>query len=130
MEACGVVTAVGPGVTDRQVGDLVAYGGTPMGCYAEEQIFPTDKVVPVPDFISPVIAASILVKGMTTQFLLRRCFKVHLVMHPHFSIILSWLGKLGKSKENYECQSTGHCEKINNVDYYCYLIFLNCIYTG
>ncbi|XP_057778543.1 uncharacterized protein LOC130997292 [Salvia miltiorrhiza] len=76
MEAVGVVTAVGPGLTGRVVGDLVAYAGNPMGAYAEEQILPADKVVPVPPSIDPVVAASILLKGMTAQFLVRRCFQV------------------------------------------------------
>ncbi|KAM1368315.1 hypothetical protein ACFXTH_001620 [Malus domestica] len=31
MEACGVVTAVGPGVIGRRVGDLVAYVGVVLG---------------------------------------------------------------------------------------------------
>ncbi|KAK7283838.1 hypothetical protein RIF29_13586 [Crotalaria pallida] len=76
MEAVGIVTAVGAGLTGRQVGDLVAYAGQPMGSYAEEQILPASKVVPVPSSIDPVIAASVMLKGMTAQFLLRRCFKV------------------------------------------------------
>ena len=76
MEAVGVVTAVGPGITGRQVGDVVAYAGQPMGSYAEEQILPANKVVPVPSSIDPVIGASIMLKGMTAYFLLRRCFKV------------------------------------------------------
>jgi hypothetical protein len=76
MEAVGVVTAVGPGLTGRQVGDLVAYAGDPMGSYTEEQILPANKVVPVPSSIDPIIAASVMLKGMTAQYLLRRCFKV------------------------------------------------------
>lgn len=76
MEAVGEVIAVGPGLTDREVGDIVAYAGNPMGSYSEEQILPANKVVPVPSSISPVIAASVILKGMTAQFLLRRCFKV------------------------------------------------------
>ena len=79
MEAVGVVTAVGPGLTGRLVGDVVAYAGNAMGAYAEEQILPADKVVPVPHSIDPVVAASILLKGMTAEFLLRRCFKVGFV---------------------------------------------------
>ncbi|KAK7283839.1 hypothetical protein RIF29_13587 [Crotalaria pallida] len=75
VEAVGVVTAVGAGLTGRLVGDLVAYAGRPLGSYAEEQILPADRVVPVPPSIEPVIAASVLSKGMTTQFLLRHCFK-------------------------------------------------------
>ncbi|PON60826.1 Alcohol dehydrogenase superfamily, zinc-type [Parasponia andersonii] len=103
MEACGVVTAVGPGLTGRQVGDLVAYAGTPMGSYAEEQILPADRVVPVPDSVSPVIAASIMVKGMTAQFLLHRCFKVEpghtILVHAAAggvgSLLCQWANALG-----------------------------------
>ena len=87
MEACGVVTAVGPGVTGRRVGDLVAYVGTPMGSYAEEQILPENKVVPVPPSIDPIVAASVLLKGMTAQVLLRQSFKV--VFFVRFSVLLT-----------------------------------------
>lgn len=79
MEAVGEVIAVGPGLTGRKVGDLVAYAGNPMGSYAEEQILPADKVVPVPPSVDSIIAASVLLKGMTAQFLVCRCFKVSYV---------------------------------------------------
>ncbi|PON39657.1 Alcohol dehydrogenase superfamily, zinc-type [Trema orientale] len=102
-EACGVVTAVGPGVTGWQVGDLVAYAGNPMGSYAEEQILPADGVVPVPDSISPVTAASILLKGLTVQFLLHRCYKVEpghtILVHAAAggvgSLLCQWANALG-----------------------------------
>ncbi|GMN41027.1 hypothetical protein TIFTF001_010256 [Ficus carica] len=92
VEACGVVTAVGPGLTGRKVGDIVAYAGTPMGSYAEEQILPAVKVVPVPESIGPVIAASVFLKGMTAQFLLRRCFKVE---RGHTVLIQAAAGGMG-----------------------------------
>lgn len=76
MEAVGIVTAVGAGRTGIQVGDLVGYAGQPMGSYAEEQILPANKVIPIPSSIEPAVAASVLLKGMTAQILLRRCFKV------------------------------------------------------
>ncbi|MCL7026941.1 hypothetical protein MKW94_029659, partial [Papaver nudicaule] len=76
MEAVGVVTAIGPGLTGRKVGDVVAYCGQPMGSYAEEQIIPADVAVTVPPSIDPKIAASVLLKGMTAHMLLRRCFQV------------------------------------------------------
>lgn len=85
MEAAGVVTAVGPGVNGRKVGDFVAYAGNPMGSYTEEQILPADKVVPVPPSVDPTIAASVLLKGMTAQFLVRRCYKVGLVSQYLFA---------------------------------------------
>lgn len=103
MEAVGVVTAVGPGLTGRQVGDLVAYAGSPMGSYTEEQILPADKVVPVPPSIDPIIAASVILKGMTAQFLLRRCFKVEpghtILVHAAAggvgSLLSQWANALG-----------------------------------
>lgn len=46
--------AVGVGVTDLQVGDLVAYAGPPpLGSYAEEQILPANKLVSVPPKLDP-----------------------------------------------------------------------------
>ncbi|RZC48021.1 hypothetical protein C5167_040966 [Papaver somniferum] len=75
MEAVGVVTAVGPRLTGRKVGDVVAYYGQPMGSYAEEQILPANAAVTVPPSIDPKIAASVLLKGMTAQMLVRRSFK-------------------------------------------------------
>ena len=38
MEVVGVVTAVGPGLTGRNIGDVVAYAGKSMGSYAKEQV--------------------------------------------------------------------------------------------
>ncbi|GJV26408.1 GroES-like zinc-binding alcohol dehydrogenase family protein [Tanacetum coccineum] len=68
MEAMGVVIVVGPGLTDWQVGDGVAYALNPMGSYAEEQLLPSDRVVLVPSSIDPSFAASVFLKGMTAQF--------------------------------------------------------------
>lgn len=71
-----VVTAVGPGLTGRKVGNVVAYAGNPMGSYAEEQILPASVAVPVPSSIDFSVAAAVMLKGMTAQVLLRRVFKV------------------------------------------------------
>ena len=76
MEAVGVVTAVGPGLTGRKVGDVVAYAGNPMGSYAQEQILPASVAVPVPPSVDHQQAASVMLKGMTAHVLLRRVFKV------------------------------------------------------
>ncbi|XVE56419.1 hypothetical protein DITRI_Ditri04bG0007400 [Diplodiscus trichospermus] len=102
-EAVGEVTAVGPGLTGRKVGDVVAYAGDPMGSYAEEQILPADRVVPFPRSVDHIIAACILMKGMTTQFLVRRCFKVeaghsvlvHAAAGGVGSLLCQWANALG-----------------------------------
>src|SRR6266853_94672 len=44
QEAAGVVTAVGPGVTDVTVGDRVAYTNV-RGAYAEYALVPADRVI-------------------------------------------------------------------------------------
>ncbi|KAI3735140.1 hypothetical protein L6452_14628 [Arctium lappa] len=103
MEAVGVVMAVGPGLTGRQVGDVVAYAGFPMGAYSEEQILPAEKVVPVPSNIDPTVAASVMLKGMTAQYLVRRCFKVerghtvlvHAAAGGVGSLLCQWANALG-----------------------------------
>lgn len=78
MEAVGVVTAVGYGVTGTKVGDRVGYAGRPMGSYSEERLIFADRLVPIPENVDDETAAAILLKGMTAQFLLRRCFNVDL----------------------------------------------------
>ncbi|CAL9760314.1 unnamed protein product [Musa acuminata subsp. burmannicoides] len=103
MEAVGVVTAVGPGLTDRQVGDVVAYAGNPMGSYSEEQVLPASVVVPVPPSIDHKIAASIMLKGMTAYVLLHRCYKVeaghtvliHAAAGGVGSLLCQWANALG-----------------------------------
>jgi len=74
-EGAGVVTAVGLGVRDLKVGRHVAYAGV-TGAYAEQRLVPADRVVKIPKGITDEIAASIMLKGMTAQYLLRRTYEV------------------------------------------------------
>jgi len=74
-EGAGVVEAVGEGVTRFGVGDRAAYAGQGGG-YAEYQRVPEGRAVRVPKGVSSDIAAAALLKGMTTEFLLRRCYPV------------------------------------------------------
>jgi len=75
-EAAGVVEEVGSGVTDIKAGDRVAYGNSPVGAYAEARIMPADRLVVLPSGISDQQAAAMMLKGMTTQYLIRQIFKV------------------------------------------------------
>ncbi|WP_233862756.1 quinone oxidoreductase family protein [Paraburkholderia adhaesiva] len=76
MEAAGAVTAVGPGVTDLKVGDRVAYVARPPGAYAQDRVLRADQVIRLPDAISDEAAASIMLQGLTAQYLLRRTYRV------------------------------------------------------
>lgn len=75
MEGAGVITALGEGVSGFAVGDRVAYASI-LGSYAEERLAPADKLVKLPDSVSDKVAAAIMLKGMTAEYLLLRTFKV------------------------------------------------------
>jgi NADPH2:quinone reductase len=76
VEAAGVVDAVGEGVAALKKGDRVAYGGGPIGAYAEANNVAVDRLVKLPDGIADETAAASLLKGMTAQYLLKRTFAV------------------------------------------------------
>ncbi|NNM72065.1 quinone oxidoreductase family protein [Enterovirga aerilata] len=74
-EGAGEVTAVGEGVTAFKPGDRVAYVAA-LGCYAAERNVPAAIAVKLPDGISDELAAAIMLKGMTVEYLLHRSYKV------------------------------------------------------
>ncbi len=76
-EAAGVVEKAGPGVTELKAGDRVAYGGSAPGAYADRRIMPAARLVRVPEAISDDVAAAVMLKGMTVEYLLNRCYPVH-----------------------------------------------------
>ena len=72
LEAAGVIEAAGPNVTDLKVGDRVAYANGPIGAYSELKVHPADRLVKIPEGISFEQAASMMLQGLTVQYLLRR----------------------------------------------------------
>ena len=101
-EGAGEVTKVGPGVTDIKVGDRVAYVAG-LGAYAEERLLPADRAVKLPDSISYEQAAAMMLKGLTTQYLVRRTHRVEkgdtVLMHAAAGgvglILCQWAKHLG-----------------------------------
>jgi NADPH2:quinone reductase len=73
-EGAGVVDAVGAGVTHLREGDRVAYAQGPLGAYAQYHTLPADKLVSLPDAVSFETAAACMLKGLTTQYLLRQTY--------------------------------------------------------
>ena len=67
-EGAGVVDAVGPGVTEVQKGDRVAYSMV-IGAYAEFAVVPAGRLVPVPVNIDAKSAACLMLQGMTAHYL-------------------------------------------------------------
>ena len=72
QEGTGVVESVGEGVARFAAGDRVAYCGV-AGAYAELHAVAADRVLALPAAVSAETAAASLLKGMTAEFLLRRC---------------------------------------------------------
>lgn len=75
-EAAGVVEAVGSDVTELKVGDRIAYASNPIGSYSEVRVLAAANVVKIPDGVTDQQAASMMLKGMTAQYLLRRTYPV------------------------------------------------------
>jgi NADPH2:quinone reductase len=75
-EAAGVVEEVGRGVTDVRPRDRVAYAGGPLGAYCEARVMPADRLVVLPQDISDVQAAAMMLKGLTVQYLIRQIHRV------------------------------------------------------
>jgi len=73
-DAVGVVEAIGPGVTDVRAGDRVGYLLGPQGAYSEARLMPADVLIPLPAGISDRTASTIMMKGMTAQYLFRQVY--------------------------------------------------------
>jgi NADPH:quinone reductase len=67
-EGAGTVVAVGEGVTDRQIGDRVAWASA-MGSYAEQVAVASDRAVRVPAAVDAEVAAALMLQGMTAHYL-------------------------------------------------------------
>jgi NADPH:quinone reductase len=74
-EGAGVVEALGPGVTTLKKGDRVAYTGQ-VGSYCEQRLVQADRMVKIPEGISDEQAASMMLKGMTVQYLIHTTYPV------------------------------------------------------
>ena len=76
-DAVGVVEAVGPGVTDVKPGDRVGYLMGPQGAYSDVRVMPADVLIPLPEGISDKTASTLMMKGMTVQYLFRQVFPLN-----------------------------------------------------
>ena len=77
LEAAGNIIEIGSDVKGFKVGDRVAYSfSPPLGAYCEIRDFESDKVIKLPEYISNDEAASILLQGMTVEYLFERLYKL------------------------------------------------------
>ena len=76
LEAAGKIDEVGSNVTEFNKGDNIAYASVPLGAYAQQRIIPAKIVVKIPDGISYTQAATLMTKGLTTNYLLSKTYKL------------------------------------------------------
>ena len=76
LEAAGKIDEVGSNVTQFSKGDNIAYASIPLGAYAQQRIIPAKIAVKIPDGISHVQAATLMTKGLTTNYLLCKTYKL------------------------------------------------------
>jgi NADPH:quinone reductase len=103
MEASGTVLDVGPNVNGLLPGDRVAYLGPVPGAYCSVRTVPTDWVVRLPAAVEDDVAAALLLKGITADFLLRDLGHVgrgtRLLVHAAAGgvglLVCAWAQRLG-----------------------------------
>lgn len=103
LEAAGVIEEVGEGVSEWQVGDRVATFGPIRGAYSTVRNVAASSLLGVPTDISDEVAAAVLLKGCTAEFLIERCAQVqagwpvlvHAAAGGVGTVLVQWLKAIG-----------------------------------
>ncbi len=93
IEAAGVVTQCGSGVTRWKEGDRVAYITGAYGVYATERVIDQAQLLRIPAGVGDEVAASALLRGLTVEMLLRR---VHQVTPGSWILVQAAAGGVGQ----------------------------------
>lgn len=95
MEGAGVIEAVGAGVTHLKVGNRAAYAANPPGSYCDVRVMPAMNVCQLPDAIDFETGAAMMLKGLTAQYLLKRCPPVEGLSAGDFVLFHAAAGGVG-----------------------------------
>jgi len=129
LEASGEIIDLGKNVRNLNIGDKICYASTPIGAYCEVRDFPSEKVVKIPNSLSTDDVASILLKGMTVEYLFERLYQLkkneiflfHAAAGGVGLIACQWAKSLGASmigtvstKEKGELAKKNGCKFIIN----------------
>ena len=129
IEGAGIIEKIGPDVKDFNVGDKVAYASMPIGSYATHRIFPTKKLVKVPNEIELENVVTLMTKGFTVFYLLHKTYPVkssetilfHAAAGGVGQIFCQWAKSLGctvigtvGSDEKLEIAKTNGCDHVIN----------------
>ena len=147
LEAAGKVDEVGSNVTEFNKGDNIAYASIPLGAYAQQRIIPAKIAIKVPDGITHEIAATLITKGLTTNYLLTKTYQLkagelvlfHAAAGGVGQIFAQWansigakvIGTVGSDEKIKIAQENGYSNVINytkNKSYEVYNSFIDNIY--
>jgi NADPH2:quinone reductase len=95
MEGAGVIEAVGEGVTHLKAGDRAAYAANPPGSYCDVRVMPAMNVCQLPDGIDFETGAAMMLKGLTAQYLLKKCLPVEGLQAGDFVLFHAAAGGVG-----------------------------------
>tara|TARA_Y100000817_G_scaffold162987_1_gene127274 strand:- start:482 stop:1456 length:975 start_codon:yes stop_codon:yes gene_type:complete len=76
LEAAGKIDEIGSNVTEFNKGDNIAYASVPLGAYSQQRIIPAKIAIKVPDAVSHELAATLMTKGLTTNYLITKTYKL------------------------------------------------------
>ena len=129
LEGAGIIEKIGPNVKNFKVGDKVAYASMPIGSYSTHRIFPTKKLVKVPEGIELENVVTLMTKGITTFYLLHKTYPVksgetilfHAAAGGVGQILCQWAKSLGctvigtvGSDEKIEIAKANGCDHVIN----------------
>ena len=129
LEAAGKIDEVGANVSDLNKGDNIAYASIPLGAYSQQRIIPARIAVKLPDGISYEIAATLMTKGLTTNYLLTKTYQLkaneivlfHAAAGGVGQIFAQWansigakvIGTVGSDKKIKVAEENGYVNVIN-----------------
>ena len=129
IEGAGIIEKIGPDVKNFRVGDKVAYASMPIGSYATHRIFPTKKLVKVPNEIELENVVTLMTKAFTVFYLLHKTYPVkssetilfHAAAGGVGQIFCQWAKSLGckvigtvGSDEKIEVAKANGCDHVIN----------------
>ena len=129
IEGAGIIEKIGLNVKDFKIGDKVAYASMPIGSYATHRIFPTKKLVKVPEEIELENVVTLMTKGFTVFYLLHKTYPVksgetilfHAAAGGVGQIFCQWAKSLGctvigtvGSDEKIEIAKANGCKHVIN----------------
>ena len=129
IEGAGIIEKISPEEKEFKVGDKVAYASMPLGSYATHRIFPTKKLIKVPEGIELEDVATLMTKGFTVFYLLHKTYQVkpgetilfHAAAGGVGQIFCQWAKNLGckvigtvGSDEKIDIAKTNGCDHVIN----------------